>query len=297
MANQFAPPLPAPTNTPPWWRQTTLWVGLVVGAAVTAAAFVIVGLVTKDKDAGPQAAPTPTVAADASALPSAGPTPDTAVPVDPGSEAQMPQGPLGATPNGGIAIGTDGLPGGPAPQGKDVVTVDVVSDYICPWCDRFEEEHGAELKDKALAGEIQLVLHPMGYLDQFSTTEYSTRAANAAAVVADQSPEHFLAFHEALFANQPAEGGPGLSDEELAELARSLGVDSAVTDQFSQRPFADWVRAATAGVAGVEGFSGTPWILLSQNGGPMTVYDNWTERSLDDAIATFLASGSGSSEG
>ena len=46
-----------------------------------------------------------------------------------------------------------------------------------------------------------------------STTNYSSRAANAAACVVNESPEKYADFVNVLFAKQPAEGGAGISDD------------------------------------------------------------------------------------
>ena len=50
---------------------------------------------------------------------------------------------------------------------------------------------------------------PLGFLDSRSTTNYSSRAANAAACVVNESPEKYSDFVNVLFAKQPAEGGAG----------------------------------------------------------------------------------------
>src|SRR5262249_36547636 len=90
------------------------------------------------------------------------------------------------------------------------------------------------------------------FLDEASSTNYSTRAAAASGCAADRG--RFLDYAHALFVNQPPEGGPGLSDVELAGLAKTTGLDDG---QFaaclSDGPYLDWpasvtVRAVAAGV-------------------------------------------------
>jgi protein-disulfide isomerase len=76
--------------------------------------------------------------------------------------------PAGATAQGdGIALG-----GGP-------VTVDAYIDFLCPYCRRFEMDAGPALGDMITEGLISLVYHPMSFLDEASTTQYSSRAAAA----------------------------------------------------------------------------------------------------------------------
>src|SRR5260370_26863672 len=120
--------------------------------------------------------------------------------------------PAGSGENGdGVVIG-----GGPA-------AVDIYIDFLCPFCRQFEESSGAALDAIAAAGSSSLVYHPLGFLDRLSSTRYSSRAAAASGCAADR--RKFSEYRSALFANQPEEGGPGLSDEELAQLRLALGLD------------------------------------------------------------------------
>jgi protein-disulfide isomerase len=120
--------------------------------------------------------------------------------------------PSGATPEGdGIMLGT-----GP-------VRVDAYIDFLCPFCRRFENSCGPELSRLLDEQAITLVYHPMNFLDEASTTAYSTRAAAASGCAADRGA--FLPYLRALYANQPPEGGPGLSDSQLAGLAGDAGLD------------------------------------------------------------------------
>ncbi len=63
-------------------------------------------------------------------------------------------------------------------------------------------------------GGATVEIHPISFLDNQSLgNKYSSRAANAAACVANYSPNQYWDFNRALFENQPAEGTEGLSDE------------------------------------------------------------------------------------
>ena len=122
------------------------------------------------------------------------------------------------------------------------------------------------------AGEATLEYHPISILDSGSAgTKYSTRAANAVSCVADSQPADVLAVNEALFQNQPAENGPGLTDEELVSLVADAGVtDKKVAACITDRTFASFVGAATkralAGPlpnADIEQIKGTPTVLVN----------------------------------
>jgi protein-disulfide isomerase len=143
------------------------------------------------------------------------------------------------------------------------VTVDVYEDFLCPACRQFEATTGDTLAALAADGTAQVRYHPIAILDRASTDDYSTRALNAAAVVGDAAgTEAFLAFHDALFAEQPAEGGPGLTDERLGELAAEAGASGAdVEEAITGLAYEDWTREATD-AASRAGVTGTPTVLV-----------------------------------
>jgi len=188
--------------------------------------------------------------------------------------------PLGGTPQGGIQLGTDLMPGGPVPD--DVVRVDVIYDYVCPICVVMDEQMGETLRQAAQEGQISLVMHPVAYLDHFTTTDYSSRATNAAAVVASLAPDRFQAFEASLWVNQPPEGTIGLTDDELMEIAAGLNIGEEVYSQFTDQPYAEWVREATISMISMQGFPGTPLVLMTYN--DQTWSFNWEEGDLAEAI-------------
>lgn len=171
--------------------------------------------------------------------------------------------PAVALDNGGIPVGADAVAG--STSGDGAVTVSVYYDYMCPVCADFEKVNAAPLDALMRAGDITVEYHPISILDRLSQgTEFSTRSAQAAAYVADADPEHFLAFHEAMFANQPAENSAGLSDEEIAALAVGAGVSQDVADKIAAGggEFATWVAAATA-QGTLDGVTGTPTVMIN----------------------------------
>jgi protein-disulfide isomerase len=157
--------------------------------------------------------------------------------------------PAGATPEcDGILIGD-----GP-------VRVDAFIDFLCPFCRRFELSSGPALAGLVADGLASLAYHPMNFLDQASTTNYSTRAAAASGCAADQG--RFVEYAHALFVSQPPEGGPGLSDAELAGLGGAAGLaGAAFAACVSQAPYLDWPPQVTAR-ATARGIDATPTVLV-----------------------------------
>jgi protein-disulfide isomerase len=162
----------------------------------------------------------------------------------------------------GIRIGADfkaevtpGLKPGAEPvastpsEDKDVVDIRIYVDYFCPACGAFEEANAEQIATWVASGAATLEVHPVSFLDRLSLgTQYSTRAANAAACVANHSPNSFFDFHSLLFENQPAENTTGLDDAELVSLVEEAGVTNvdSVEECIGEVRFKKWVNAATA---------------------------------------------------
>jgi protein-disulfide isomerase len=146
-------------------------------------------------------------------------------------------------------------PGAEAEAGKPVKVV-VYIDFICPVCKRFETTYNEQLTSLRNEGKSSLEYRPLGFLDLQSTTNYSSRAANAAACVVNESPEKYSDFVNALFEKQPAEGSAGLSDDDLKKMATDVGAKSIDTcvDEKKYRPY---VKVATQEAAAI-GVTGTP---------------------------------------
>jgi protein-disulfide isomerase len=157
--------------------------------------------------------------------------------------------PAGVTSEGdGIRVGT-----GP-------VRVDAFIDFLCPFCRRFELAAGPALARMVAGGTISLVYHPMNFLDDASTTGYSSRAAAASGCAADRGG--FVRYAHELFTAQPPEGGPGLSDEELAGLGRAAGLGGTEFGAcLAEAPYRDWPPYVTE-LAMTAGISATPTVLV-----------------------------------
>lgn len=170
--------------------------------------------------------------------------------------------PLGADNTGGILIGQDGAAGGEVPE--DATRVDVYQDFMCPYCGMFEMTNGEDLEELVGAGEIALYVHPLALLDRSSQgTNFSTRSANALAAVADGAPEHVLEFSRLMYVNQPEQGTPGLSDDDIEELAIQAGVPQDVASTLADGKFTKWVIAATD-QSSKDGVPGTPAVMVDR---------------------------------
>jgi protein-disulfide isomerase len=152
--------------------------------------------------------------------------------------AQMP----GKTPD--IKVNITRTDQGGIKIGKDDASVKIVAveDFQCPACQQFEQLTGATLTELAQSGTASIEYRPISFLDSKSTTEYSSRASNAAWSVAEADVSKWLAMHKALYDQQPAEGSEGLSDDKLFELAKSAGAPDSVKDAITSGKFRGYVR-------------------------------------------------------
>ena len=186
--------------------------------------------------------------------------------------------PANLTAAGTIPVGAPAAP----------VTVEIVLDYMCPACGRFEQANGGELDRLIQAGTAKVELRPISFLDRTSQgARYSTRAANAMATVADRAPEKVWAFNDALYDNQPEEGTRGLSDQRIADLATQAGVGRDVVDAFGERLFEPWVAKVTE-AAFDSGVKGTPRVSIN---GTVFAGDVYRAGPLTQAVAAAAKSG------
>ncbi|MDL9948566.1 thioredoxin domain-containing protein [Gordonia sp. ABSL11-1] len=158
-----------------------------------------------------------------------------------------------------------------APQGTEPpVTVNIVEDFQCPACRQFEEQFSDVLGQLRANPKVAVDYQPIAFLDRMSSTEYSTRSANASACVAQATAgggnfDTWLKFHNLLYANQPEEGGAGLTDGQLNDYANQAGAPN-VRQCIEDRQYADFVQETTQ-KAQQAGVTATPTVSI--NGKPV----------------------------
>ena len=195
-----------------------------------------------------------------------------------GGEGQTSTPPDNVVDEYALAMGDDDAP----------VEVTVYEDMMCPYCGLFEQVSSDRLKEYAESGDVQVRYHVVSFLDRASEDRYSTRAANALAVVLDTAGrEAAVAFHDALFENQPEEGGAGLSDEQLIEMAVEAGAsEDAIRGPIEDLKFEPWVENATEEWS-KRGFTGTPAVAVDGEKVEFTdaqdLLEN-TEKAIADAL-------------
>jgi protein-disulfide isomerase len=143
-------------------------------------------------------------------------------------------------------------------------------DYQCPVCQGFDVPNSAQMRSWVDTGAATLEIRPISFLDRASLNEYSSRAANAAACVANFAPDSYFDFHHLLMQEQPAEGTEGHDDNALYAFAEEAGASSQeIKGCIQNKSFGDWVEQNTervltspAGDVNIQ-VSGTPTVLVN----------------------------------
>jgi protein-disulfide isomerase len=161
--------------------------------------------------------------------------------------------PANVLDNGAVRVGK--------PDAK--VTVRVVMDLQCPACKAFEEANGKVLEDAVRDGDAAVEYSVITFLDRASTTEYSSRAGNAAFCVANSGVDKYQAWLSEMFTQQPEEGGDGLPDSALIDIAESVGyTDPAVAQCITDREYDTYLRTKTDEVLN-SGVNSTPSVTVN----------------------------------
>jgi protein-disulfide isomerase len=185
-----------------------------------------------------------------------------------GAAPVLPEGvvvPVGADATGAVLVGD--------PNAASVVEVYV--DYQCPHCQRWEQEVGAALVERALQPESGLLVkqYNLAFLGEESPTleppGASARAANAAACVLEvDGMEAFAAFNAGVFSTAaPADGSERYSSQMLADLASGIGAAPDTIACIEENRHVPYVAIATQAGFG-RGVEGTPTVLVNGRTAP-----------------------------
>jgi protein-disulfide isomerase len=136
-----------------------------------------------------------------------------------------------------------------ASTGPNVINIRLYVDYQCPTCGTFEKTNAQQIATWVKSGAATIEIHPISFFDSQSLGQkYATRAANAAACVANFSPNAFFQYNELLFEFQPKEQTAGLPDARLVSLAKQAKAThlSSIDSCIDNQTFKSWVNASTA---------------------------------------------------
>jgi protein-disulfide isomerase len=111
-----------------------------------------------------------------------------------------------------------------AQPGVTSPVIDVYEDFQCPGCRTFENTNGAMLQRLADQGKVKVVYYPFTV---FSGQPEQANSVRAWAAARCAPPSRWAKYHNALYANQPAEtAAHGFSVGMLVWLGRKVGITS-----------------------------------------------------------------------
>lgn len=155
---------------------------------------------------------------------------------------QVTDKPSNATKQGGVLISADGTPK------KHVPTIEMYLDPLCPACAQVDRALNPTLQKLFEAGQINVDVHAVTFLNRASSDKYSTRAASSLAYVAEHDPKHAIAFIGELYAEdyQPSESNyTSTSDAQIAQQAVKAGVSQGIAEASVTSGYGSWVDRAT----------------------------------------------------
>jgi protein-disulfide isomerase len=178
--------------------------------------------------------------------------------------------PAGVTPS----------PGTPADPGAIVygkpgakVTVEVDEDVRCPFCKQAESFFGATNKEYADAGKIQVHYRLVDLIDRNGGGQGSLVGGATLACAADVGQAQFIAFHDLIYTNQPAETTDTFgSVDHMLDLAGQVpNLRSATFDQCARSgKYAQWIKGNYTWLSKKLGGSvGTPDIYIDGTSFPL----------------------------
>jgi protein-disulfide isomerase len=148
--------------------------------------------------------------------------------------------------------------------------VQLFEDFQCPICKDFNDAgYALALESAAVAGQIQLKLQPMIFLDQGPNMDgnSSLRATNAWGCAIDQGAG--VRYDRVVFKNQPKEG-VGYTDIQLVAFGQEAGLTGSAFTNFAKcvptTKYQPWANNAED-YASSQGVNGTPTVLV--NGKPI----------------------------
>ncbi|MGW4121527.1 DsbA family protein [Nocardia sp. NPDC004711] len=162
--------------------------------------------------------------------------------------------PPNVTPGGAIRIGN--------PDAK--AKVQIVADLQCPACKMFEGYNSDVLAKAVQNGSATIDYSIISFLDRASNgNQFSTRAANAAYVVATADPSKFQAWLGTMFGKQPPENGNGMTDDQLIQIAADAGyTDPQVAQDIRDGKYIQFVKDETKAVFAT-GLQSTPTVYVN----------------------------------
>jgi protein-disulfide isomerase len=163
------------------------------------------------------------------------------------------------------------------------ITVDMYEDFICPYCGKLHKASGKAVEQALEQGKLRVHFHMLNALDGNSRPPgYSSRAANAAIAAAQHGK--WASYYDSLYADQPGEGSPGYSSQQLVSLGKKLGLGRHFAHAVQGEKYKGAISRNTKQLISSGTIRGTPTVL--HDGHKVTLkrgghYYNWVAPLVD----------------
>ncbi len=142
------------------------------------------------------------------------------------------------------------------------VTVDVWTDFQCPYCARFTQEIEPQLiRDFVVPGTVKLVAHDLSFIGAGHTPDESNDAAVAARCAARQG--RFWEYDDYLFWNQLGENVGSFTRARLLAIASAVGLDTTAFTSCIADPGVLAAVAADTAAGAAKGVTSTPTLFVN----------------------------------
>lgn len=159
-------------------------------------------------------------------------------------------------PTGFSVLGED------AEYSEDAQRVEIYFDYMCIHCNNLEQWNGGDLNEITAQGDAEIFYYPVAIMNN----DISVYGAATFQYIAENSPEHLMAYHKNLFDITDAylynREAVRPDWDSVKQAARDAGVSDDVVDSLESEVDLEWVNAANQQFS-ANGFTGTPTVLLN----------------------------------
>ncbi|HEX2286158.1 MAG TPA: thioredoxin domain-containing protein [Mycobacterium sp.] len=155
------------------------------------------------------------------------------------------------------------------------VRIEIFTEPQCEHCAQLQADFGDQLAYYIRVGQLQVTYRPLTFLDEESEG-HSARVSNAMFLAAegDATGTQFQKFVQELWANQQP-GGPGPSDDEMADMAKTAGMPDKVAQRIAG-------GGTAVNVTDMDELNfGYLYEIDALNTGTPTVYDLTTDEKVD----------------
>ena len=170
-------------------------------------------------------------------------------------------------------------------------TIDVYSDFQCPYCRDFAVDTDPQVVANYVAtGKAKLVWHDLVIIDKNVGGTESLDAANAARCASDQGM--FWPYHDWLYANQYSEGSGAFTKDRLKTIGKLAGIPDL--NKFNSCVDSGTHNTDITTESAASGYSSTPTILV--DGTVLSGFDYGTiSAALDKALGVTPSPSAGAS--